>query len=205
MDATPIVWKRYSVLTQKIIYPVFSADITLDASFLSEGERTGVCMTGGQYITAYIEKEDGEYLLKVAQSEGNDRDKREVVKNAFPLRHLLSGSNNPEAIEEKGGVHKELTAFLGNLKFQMSFMINDDKADSEILYFRDVNHPYGGNEPNLKIAITLPDGTLKDLGVNYTPSDHTWVGARLGIYAFSGKMTSEHGYADFKSVIVKEL
>ena len=48
--------------------------------------------------------------------------------------------------------------------------------------------------------------TMTDLGIEFTPSDHTWVGAKLGIFALSsGDESKQCGHADFKSFIVEEL
>ncbi len=200
-DKNPIIWRSANVLTQKIIYPVFAADISLDASGLLDGERAGVCMTGGQYITAYIENNNGEYLLKIAESEGNDTEKTEVIKRTFDLKQLMGD----KYINTANYSQAELLKVIKNICFRMIFDLAGRNVDSESLYFQDVNHPYGGCEPGLKIALILPDGTQMDLGVNYTPSDHTWVGAKLGIYALSASPSLEHGYADFKSVVVSAL
>ncbi len=192
LDENPIIWRSANVLTQKIIYPLFTADINFDASGLKEGERAGICMTGGQYITAYVEKSSNDYLLKTALSEGNDKDKKEVIKNEIPLSSIT-----------KGMLTDPLNV-ISNLTMRMSFSCEDDGVKSEDLYFRDVNDSYEGKEPCLSMALILPNGDEKDLGVKFTPSDHTWVGAKIGIYALAKGNCKEHGYADFKSVVVTE-
>ena len=45
-----------------------------------------------------------------------------------------------------------------------------------------------------------------DLGVKYTPTDHTWVGAKIGIFAISNKLEKDGcGYADYLSVVTTEI
>ena len=48
-------------------------------------------MTGGQYISAYFEKEcDGQVLIKIAESEGKDSDKKEIVKQSYKADELFA-------------------------------------------------------------------------------------------------------------------
>jgi hypothetical protein len=53
--------------------------------------------------------------------------------------------------------------------------------------------------------LILPDGGLKDLSVNFEPLDHTWVGAKIGIFALSKNVAKDPGFADFHYVTVNEL
>lgn len=197
-DVNPVIWRSANVLTQKLIYPVFKCEVSIDASGLDTGERAGVCMTGGQYITAYIEKQGRTYKLKVAESEGGDTDKRESVKRIFDLDEMCraAGASDADAVK--------------NLKFRMVFDIPGRSFDSRELYYQNVKKPLGGADPVLRIELgiarTNGSNIWKELEVTYSPLDHTWVGARIGIYALSNKMPGEEtGYADFKEVVVEEL
>ena len=185
----PIIWKSANVLTQKLIYPVFETVIKMDITGLKKNEKAGVCMTGGQYITAYFEREDEDIVfLKVAESEGKDADKKEVVKLSYNCKDLFGDSFDE-----------------GNISWKMTFD-PEQKVDSKKLYFQNVYHPYTGKNPSLKIAVKTGNGMYKDLDVNYTPSDHTWVGAKIGIFAIRGSANlNEIGYADFLAVETNEL
>ncbi len=193
-DETPTLWRSANVLTQKLIYPVFEALVQMDASHLEDGERAGVCMTGGQYIVAAIERTGDSYDAVVLESEGNDSNKTEAVKARTPISSII-GDGNAETLPES----------LQNICFKMSFTC--DKIDStENLYFRNVAEADEQLIPHLKVSMMV-GGIEKDLGVSYTPSDHTWVGAKIGIFALAckGKGQEKHGYADFKTVTVNEL
>ncbi len=179
-----VIWKSANVLTQKIIYPQFTCDVSFDVSKLSDGERAGVCMTGGQYITAYIEKKNGEFELKVAQSLGGDLDKKEEVISSFNLK---DESVDPENI---------------NIRMRFGY---DAKVKDTDLYYQDVEAPYSGKNPHLSMEMLLKDGGSKDLSVNFEPLDHTWVGAKIGIFALSERDGADHGFADFNYVKVEEL
>ena len=207
-DKDPIIWRSANVLTQKLVYPVFEAVLQMDVTGLGDKDRAGVVMAGGQYLTVYIEKDMDEYYICVAESEGGDADKREVVKSRKPLREVASD-------------------FAGRLVFRMTFTYRDKEFDSGLLYFQNVNRPMFGENPCLSVEIGVPgivskdhdeerlsesnkegepcDIKYHDLDVNYTPSDHTWVGAKLGIYAISGQTDSEGGFADVYSFDVNEL
>jgi hypothetical protein len=236
-DREVTIWRSANVLTQKLIYPVFEAKIRMDVSSLKDGERAGVCMTGGQYITAYIERDGEEFFCKVAESEGGDADKREVVRKTLRLLDLCdkrdilgnedrnrSGDGNSAVIVNESVCDESGAAFkraLEDICFTMTFDCDAD-TDTRELYFQNVTCQDESRIPCLKIGITLGDGRHTALDVVYTPSDHTWVGAKIGIFALSsgscgcedpgtagrssegGVCDGGTGYADFISVDVAE-
>ena len=183
-DSEPVIWKSSNVLTQKIIYPLFDCDISFSISGLKDGDRAGVCMTGGQYITAYVERTNGDLELKIAKSFGGDSDKKEEVLSSFALKDVLQ---DPEDI---------------SIRMRFGY---DEEVSGVDLYYQDVNVPYGGKNPHLSMELVLPDGSLKDLSVNFEPLDHTWVGAKIGIFALSKNVAKDPGFADFHYVTVNEL
>ncbi len=179
-----VIWKSANVLTQKLIYPIFTSDISFDVSGLKDGDRAGVCMTGGQYVTAYVEKENGGLTLKVAKSKGGDSDKTEEILGSFNLKDILDSSTE--------------------INIRMRFGYDEEVKDVD-LYYQDVNVPYCGKNPHLSMELVLQDGKTKDLEVNFEPLDHTWVGAKIGIFALSTIDCKDPGFADFNYVTVKEL
>lgn len=186
-EGNPIIWRSANVLTQKLVFPVFETEIQVDISGLKAGERAGICMTGGQYVAAYFEKGDNdEFVLKIAESEGGDADKIEVVKKVIRAEKIGRGS---------------LFTFL------LTFSLNEE-AESEQLYYQNVHSPLTGENPALKIKVKGDGLDYTDLGVNYTPSDHTWVGAKIGLFAISkstDRTGNSNGYADFLFVKTREL
>ena len=191
-DKEPIIWRSANVLTRKLVYPVFRTEIQVDATGLESGERAGICMMGGQYVAAYIVREADEYYICTAISEGGDRGKREVPVNRWNIKEL-TGAQELEAGEA-----------IKSLKFIMTFTYKDRDFDSKELYYRNVDEPMFGENPKLYIEAGIGD-KLTDLGVEFAPSDHTWVGAKIGIFALSGNAMGAHGHADFRSIITTGL
>ncbi|MBO5620092.1 MAG: glycoside hydrolase, partial [Butyrivibrio sp.] len=152
------------------------------------GERAGVCMTGGQYVAAFIEKDEtGKYYVKTIHSEGDDEHNSE----ATDLSELFENY-----VKESG---LSLEDALKSIKWIMTFT----GADT---YFQNVTHSPEVEDMKLKVCISFDGIKMFDLGIDYTPSDHTWVGAKLGIFALSlGGNNKDHGHADFKNFIVEEL
>lgn len=198
-DEKPVLWRSANVLTQKLIYPAFEAETLMDATGLEAGDRAGVCMTGGQYVTAYVERdENGEYFVKTIHSEGGDKDKCEVVDLSVPLKKLAD--DKKLSLEEAAHSIKWVMTFTG-----------------EDTYFQNVSPGPGQDPMKLRVYLSFdnckgfdPDtdneNSMTDLGIEFTPSDHTWVGAKLGIFAISsGDECKQCGHADFKSFIVEEL
>ena len=196
-DNEPIIWKSANVLTQKIIYPEFTAVIKADLSKLGDGDRAGVCMTGGQYITAYLKNTDGTFYIKTAMSEGGDADKQEKESFNVPLGDMC----------KKLGVSEDYA--LSHVIFRMRFVLSGHDDKKESLYYRNVSFTQGESAPRLRIEIGFgdaeSDAAFTDLEADYVPSDHTWVGAKIGIYALgNGKVGGASGYADFADVTVRE-
>ncbi len=189
-DDMPVLWRSSNVLTQKLIYPSFRAEALMDASGLLPGERAGICMTGGQYVAAFIEKDEtGKYYVKTIHSEGDDAHKSEAVDFSELFESYVKDSG------------LSLENALKSINWIMTFTGGDT-------YFQNVTH--GSDEADMKLKVYLSFEKTKDimidLGIDYTPSDHTWVGAKLGLFALSlGSNNKECGHADFKSFTLEEL
>lgn len=189
-DDMPVLWRSSNVLTQKLIYPSFRAEALVDESGLLPGERAGVCMTGGQYVAAFIEKDEtGKYYVKTIHSEGDDAHKSEAVDFSELFENYVKDSG------------LSLENALKSINWIMTFTGGDT-------YFQNVTH--GSDEADMKLKVYLSFEKTKDimidLGIDYTPSDHTWVGAKLGLFALSlGSNSKECGHADFKSFTLEEL
>ncbi len=193
-DERPIIWNSSNVLTQKLIFPVFETEIKMSAKGLRGGERAGVVMTGGQYITAFIEKAlDGSFALKVCESSGGDHDKKETVISSCNIAEYYGTDFSCENVSD--------------ITWKMIFDLPEkEKTDSEKLYFQNVYKPLTGKNPHLKVFVKFGNGEYMDTGISYTPSDHTWVGAKIGIYALGNNYEGKDaGFADFYYVKTTEL
>ncbi|WP_026487904.1 glycoside hydrolase family 43 protein [Butyrivibrio sp. XBB1001] len=195
-DDTPIIWKSPNVLTQKIVYPMFETIVRLDATELKAGEKCGVCMTGGQYAGAFIKREnDNKYTVRTIKSDGGDFDKKEIVLAEFDFEEMC---------RERG---ISLDEGLKDISFDLVFDCDDSSVTSDSMYFANVEDKT--YVPDLKIYLLIGDKNEKgiDLGIKYTPSDHTWVGAKVGIFALSDNNCDldKCGYARFMSVTTTKL
>ena len=84
-------------------------------------------------------------------------------------------------------------------------------------YFQNVTPKPDSEQMKLKVNLSFDrtlmfepgadnENVMIDLGIDFTPSDHTWVGAKLGIFALAlGTGNEPEGYADFKSFVVEEI
>lgn len=100
------------------------------------------------------------------------------------------------AQSEGGDLHKEeKVLFEGTLNSEAAeicIRFNFDKKTSE------------DESPVLHISYSEDLSDFKDIGMTFVPSDHTWVGAKVGIFALA-ESTSQGGYADFEYVRTKKL
>ncbi len=189
-EEEPIIWHSSNVLTQKLVMPEFQMDVQADASQLREGNRAGILMMGGQYVTLYAEKRNGAVRLCLAESEGEDKEKSERLITSFDMQ------------EEE----------LKDLTFRMIF-IRRSRAEvskhgelsfktetAEDLWY----NSYDSEKPELRIFFRSGTAEFKDSTCRFIPSDHTWVGAKTGIYALAS-CGAESGSVLFHSVTTEEL
>ena len=194
-EETPILWHSANVLTQKLVLPEFVCDIRMRLSGLSEGDRAGIAMMGGQYALLYVMKgDDGRPCLIYAESEGGDRDKKERILTETPLPESVGGKNPLEEM-----TFRLVFARRSCYKVTPEGEVSALKEDIPDLFF-------AGDEAE-RPALSLfwsPDGEeFFDAGCEYIPSDHTWVGAKIGVFALSQE--EEGGYADLVSVRTEKI
>ena len=188
-EAEPILWHSSNVLTQKLVYPEFQMDAVIDVSKLGSGNRAGILMMGGQYTCLYLEKKEGQYHMVLAESQGDDKDKQEIVKASA-------------AIAQECKTIKLRMVFLRPAKGSVSEHgeVIISNPDAEDLYF---NH-YDAPKPELRMFYSVDEGPMTDSSCRFTPSDHTWVGAKTGLFVTARK-GAEAGSAVFLSVNYNEL
>lgn len=54
------------------------------------------------------------------------------------------------------------------------------------------------DEMLFKMSYRVDNKEFKELGFTFVPSDHTWVGAKLGLFSVALDNEDNHGYADFE-------
>ncbi len=104
------------------------------------------------------------------------------TENQFGIYYIESEGDDNSKTEK---VLFEAKADLSSEEFDVKFVFDKKSSDDAT--------------PVLKVSYCLDGESFTDAGVEYTPSDHTWVGAKVGIYALSGAM-EKGGYADFEYV-----
>ena len=186
----PVLWHCSNVLTEKLVMPEFCMDFRIDASGLMNGNRAGVIMMGGQYTALYAEKNNDSARICLVESEGDDADKKEVLKSAFDI-----------PVQELGDMTFRMT-FIRTARADVSQQgtVTMKDAQAEDLWFNN----YDGPKPELRMFFKTGSGSFTDSTCRFTPSDHTWVGAKTGLYAVK-KKGAESGTAEFLSVEAKEL
>jgi beta-xylosidase len=193
-EASPILWHSANVLTQKLVLPEFVCDIRMRLTGLVEGDRAGIAMTGGQYALLYVRKEAAGACLVYAESEGGDQDKKEKVLTEIPLPGSVGGRDP-----------------LGEMTFRLIFARRScyrvTPEGEAVPLKEDIPDLFFAGDEAEKPALSLfwsPDGEeFSGAGCEYVPSDHTWVGAKIGVFALSED--EEGGYADLVSVRTEKI
>ncbi|MCH5249073.1 MAG: glycoside hydrolase 43 family protein [Lachnospiraceae bacterium] len=76
--------------------------------------------------------------------------------------------------------------------------------DDEKIYMTFVMES-GGNGPEFKVYYNLEGGEEINVPTSFMPSDHTWVGAKIGLFANVAEETEKGGYADFEYIHVTAI
>jgi hypothetical protein len=63
--------------------------------------------------------------------------------------------------------------------------------------------PYGTGKPSFELYYSIGEDYIP-VETDFMPSDHTWVGAKLGLFAHTDLLT-DGGYADFDPICVRTL
>ena len=137
-------------------------------------------MMGGQYAALYARKNaDGGMEIVYVESEGSDKDKSEKILSVVPLAE--AGTN------ENGKAH-EITfrmifvrRSLADVTDEGKVVLKKDPSEAEDLFFANAE----AEKPELFIFWSADGEHFRDSGCRYTPSDHTWVGAKIGLFALA--------------------
>lgn len=167
-----------NTLTQRMIYPGCSAEITIDASHLNDGDCAGLCALQGDYCWVGIEKRDGK-LYAVMYSQKEERDIWDLSKDPADLleeRMITSAGATKEEAKSASEKAKE-SAF--RVRIHVNFADEKDEAICGI--FRDGKWEKIGGVHKLSFRL-----------------DH-FTGARFGLFIYSTKESGgKAGFSDFR-------
>lgn len=155
-DDSGLLWNCPNVLTQKIVCPAFTAEISVDASGLQSGEQAGLGLIGGQYAYTALRRSDEGFKLIYVQSEGEHHAER-----------ILTAIN----------------ADMDQITFRMTLL--PDGYDTAVVHFE---YSCGGG--------------FVQIGTPFCPERHTWVGARIALFAMPVIGQTNGGYANFSALKV---
>ena len=194
-EERPILWHSANVLTAKLVVPEFITDIEMSPAGLRPGCRAGAAMMGGQYVSLFAERgKDGKLAVVLTASEGGDADKNECELARMPL--ALPENENPRITFRLIYVRDSVAEVgpSGEIHFK------EDAANGPDLFFANVN----AEKPVLRMYFSADGEHFSDSGCRFVPVDHTWVGAKIGIFALADRGV-EGGFADFFSVKTTKL
>lgn len=167
-----------NTLTQRMIYPGCSAEITIDASHLNDGDCSGLCALQGDYCWVGIEKRDGK-LYAVMYSQKEERDIWDLCKDPADLleeRMITSAGATKEEAKSASEKAKE-SAF--RVRIHVNFADEKDEAVCEI--FEDEKWIRIGGTHKLSFRL-----------------DH-FTGARFGLFIYSTKESGgKAGFSNFR-------
>ena len=85
-DQLPFLWESANVLTQKVQREQFDFSVTVDASDLPVGARTGIVFLGKTYASVAVERTANGFALVYFEADGDgDVVRAELVKDRLPL------------------------------------------------------------------------------------------------------------------------
>lgn len=174
------IWNSSNVITQKIVTPFFDCSVKIDFSELSDGQRAGIVMMGGEYAYLAVRNVAGTYMLVYGLSTA----KPVYPETGYAPAWLVPYKAETEiTIAELDGCRQMILGLsLNQDGFAMAYAIDDDKADS-------------GDDKLLVNSSDCSAGyeylTEVSESRDFMPSDHTWVGSKIGLFGNAE-------YSDFK-------
>ena len=185
-DDCPTIWRSANVLTQKIITPFFEIVTELDFTGLKNNEQTGLVMMGGEYAYIAVRQENG--CKKLILAEAYTDKERLTTVNSMTTAYV--GEKITEIRDIPVGLNK----------IQLGIYLVSDGTEP-------TKNPLKADASNLKFGFFYIDenGNRIEVPTAFFPSDHTWVGAKAGIFTLALDNEKHTGYADFKKFVVKNM
>ncbi len=156
---SPVIWKSPNVITRKLDRRSFTVDVTLDISQMQTGDRSGAVFIGGEYFYLECRKTDiNEWEVFSGKSFSED------------------GAVQETSVRMKGALHSDNEA-----RLKIRIVTKDKGGDSEFVNVDECR-------PESTFSYAIYDNEEPDMEVieeSFDPVDHTWVGAKIGMYAIS--------------------
>lgn len=204
-DADPTIWRSANVLTQKIITPFFDIVTDIDFSGLRDNEQTGLVMMGGEYAYIAVRQVDGQRKLVLAEAYTD----KSILTTVNSMTTAYVGEKITEICDIPADCNKiqlglylvpdgseptknPLLAVADNMKFGFYYILGGAATD-------------GGAIVDGGAAATAGCATRVDVATAFFPADHTWVGAKAGLFTLALDTEEHAGYADFNYIHVENV
>ncbi len=183
-ESAPALWNCANVLTQKLVCPAFTADFALDISGLQPGAQAGILMIGREYSTLAFKKESItaassgkiDTVLKLVYFESETETKELLLENKY--------RSIGEVKTEKELFSTIVDSAVTTAVFRITF--TKDKV--------------------CQMAYQLENGTdFTNIPFTSIPQDHTWVGAKIGMFSTALEQSNNRSFADFTEVLVTAI
>ena len=157
----PVIWKASNVLTRKLDRRKLSAMLSMDIRHMQTGDRAGIVFMGGEYCFVECERiSDGRWDVYYGISREDNGSKSEIRRK---LCEAGNGTDRPD-------------------RFVIKACCNDTDGDTGLYVNVSRCHPVA----TFSYSISgMDEAEFKHIEESFAPSDHTWVGARLGVYTIS--------------------
>lgn len=155
------LWDIPNVLSEKIVFEDFRAEIEMDVTNLAEGERAGAIFLGGQYAGVEIRLQNGVYQLCYIES---FTDPSDAEKRLEKIVGIDSGSLTDKA----------------HVSFFIDFASLPPDKDKAVLHLVDAEKASAGV---CTFCAQLDGKMLKNESAPYMCGGDHWVGGKIAIYA----------------------
>ncbi|MCR5605736.1 MAG: glycoside hydrolase 43 family protein [Treponema sp.] len=155
------LWNLPNVLSEKIVYEDFTAEIEMDISGLKEDERAGVLFLGGQYAGMEIKIIDNEPCLNYIESFTDSYDSEKRVEKSVVIKKCF--------IQNKDSVKFIINC---NSLAPDKEKVSSGMADSEC-----------PSECCCDFSLNIDGNVIKSEKEAYKPGSDHWVGCKIAVFA----------------------
>lgn len=172
----PTIFTLPNVLTQKIITPYFVSTTRMAFSQMQNNEICGMSLMGGNYAHIAVWMHD---------------DKKEVI-------FTEGGENSEGKITENRKAICEIPPYVNSIMFSISLSLKDEENTVDPIRI-------SGSDLKCEFSYALPESMITKVETDFMPVDHTWVGAKIGLFAYATDCMEHQGEAVFDFIGVDAL
>lgn len=226
-DDTVTLWRTPNILTQKIVCPSFQATVRIELQGLKDEEQTGMVLLGGQYAYIAVRRQEKHLMVVYVESQGEEeiRQERVLMKERISdkvqkveMKLVVTNQEespvarfsyriNEDMIEDANqSINEDISK--GANQDASTYANEDISEDVNQSMCKDANqntNEDASKDGNEGRDNSINEDAYRETGYEFSPSKHTWVGAKIGLFSLPLYKKESCGYGDIDFIKVESM